>query len=194
MLGLPLLQRLSLAYKALTSQFDTGRAQLAQQMLAGIFPSTNGPAPARNAIQLLNTFNDSPWIRACAGRVADAKAATNWKLYRVAKNGRTATARDIDYIQKAPDGPRACMLKELRAAGELTEITDHIMLTALRSGSSALTGWDTRWLQSLYLDLNGECFLLIQRNQVGAPIKFWIVPPHWVAETPTPKRPAYRLQ
>lgn len=194
MRGLPAVQRLSLAFKALTSQFDTGRAQLAQQMLAGIFPSSVGPSPARNAIQLLHTFNDSPWVRACAGRVADTKAATNWKLYKVAKNGKVATSRDIEFVQKAPDLPRARMLKELQRAGELTEITDHIMLTALRAGSSALTGWDTRWLQSIYLDINGECFMLKQRNQFGVPVKFWIIPPHWVAETPTPKRPAFRLQ
>jgi hypothetical protein len=194
MRGLPAIQRLSLAFKALTSQFDTGRAQLAQQMLAGIFPSSVGPSQARNAIQLLQTFNDSPWVRACASRVADAKAATVWKLYSVAKNGKVANSRDIEFVQKAPDLVRGRMLKDLQRAGELTEITDHIMLTALRSGSSALTGWDTRWLQSIYLDMNGECFMLKQRNQLGVPVKFWIIPPHWVAETPTPKRPGYRIQ
>lgn len=194
MRGLPFAERLSLAYKALVSQFDTGSAQYARQMLTGIFPSSTGPAPARNSIQLLQTFNESPWVRACAGRVADAKAATNWKLYSVSKNGRTANARDIEFVQKAPDIVRGRMLKELHQAGELTEITDHVMLTAMRAGSSSLTGWDTRWLQSIYLDLNGECFLLKQRNKFGAPVQFWIIPPHWVAETPTPKRPGYRLQ
>ena len=194
MRGLPLLERLSLAYTALASQFDAGSATYARQMLAGIFPSSTGPVPSRNSIQLLQTFNDSPWVRACASRVADAKAATNWKLYVVARNGKTATARDIEFVQKAPDIVRGRMLKELQQAGELTEITDHVMLSGLRAGSSALTGWDTRWLQSIYLDLNGECFLLKQRNKFNAPIAFWIIPPHWVAETPTPKRPAYRLQ
>jgi HK97 family phage portal protein len=192
--GLPLTQRLALAWKALVSQFDAGSAQYAQQMLAGIFPASTGPAPARNAIQLLQMVNDSPWIRACAGRVADAKASTYWKLYTAKRNGSTAAARDIQYAQKAPHDVRRTILKDIQRAGELTEITDHIMLTALRTGSSALTGWDTSWLKSVYLDMNGEAFFLIQRNPVGAPVKFWIVPPHWVAETPTPKRPAYRLQ
>ena len=194
MRGLPILERLSLAYKALVSQFDTGSATYARQMLTGIFPASTGPAPARNAIQLLNTFNNSPWIRACAGRVADAKAATTWKLYSVSKNGKTARARDIEFVQKAPDVARARMLKELAQSDDLTEITDHVMLTALRSGSAALTAWDTRWLQSIYLDMNGECFMLKQRNQFGAPVNFWIIPPHWIAETPTPGRPSYRIR
>lgn len=194
MRGLPVLQRMSLALKVLTSQFDTGRAQLAQQMLAGIFPGTSGPAPARNSIQLLQTFNDSPWVRACAGRVADAKASTMWQLYTVRRNGKTATARDVAFIQKAPRDVRTQILKDLRRSKELVEVTDHIMLTALRAGSAALTGWDTNWLKSVYLDMNGECFLLKQRGIGGVPVAFWIIPPHWVAETPTPKRPAYRLQ
>ena len=39
MRGLPILERLSLAYKALVSQFDTGSATYARQMLTGIFPA-----------------------------------------------------------------------------------------------------------------------------------------------------------
>lgn len=194
MRGLPILDRLSLAYKALVSQFDTGRSALARQMLGGIFPASTGPAPNRSGYQLLNTMNDSPWVRACAGRVADAKAAIMWRAYIVKnKNGKIADHRDVEYIQKAPPDMRKLLYKEIQQSGELVEITDHILLTSLRKGSNALSGWDTRWLQSVYLDLVGECFLLKQRNEFGAPIAFWIIPPHWVAETPTPKRPGYRL-
>jgi hypothetical protein len=194
MRGLPVWQRLQLSWKALTSQFDAGRASIARQMLGGIFPASTGPAPVRNAYQLLQTMNNSPWVRACAGRVADVRATTMWRLFVLKKNGRVAEARDIDYLQKAGPIERRLYLKAAAQAQELIEITDHVLLSALRRGSAALTGYDTRWLQSLYLDLVGECFLLKQRNVLGAPEAFWIIPPHWIAETPTPQRRSYRLQ
>lgn len=194
MRGLPVLDRLKLAYKALTSMFDSGRAEHVRQMMGGIFPASTGPAPDRNGYALLNTFNESPWVRACAGRVADAKASIMWRAYIVKKNGKVAERRDIEFLQKASDYARPKLLKEIQQDGELVEITDHIMLSALRRGSAALTGWDTHWLQSIYQDMVGECFLLKQRNQLGAPESFWLIPPHWVAETPTPRRPGFRLQ
>lgn len=186
-------ERMSLAFKALTTQFDTQGSSIARQFMAGIFPASTGPAPARNNYQLLNTMNESPWVRACAGRVADARASIMWRAYAIKKNGKIADQRDVEYIQKAPHVHRQMLLKEIAQDGELVELPDHIMMSMMRRGSSALTGWDTRWLQSVYLDLAGECFLLKQRNEMGVPVASWIIPPHWVAETPTPKRPAFRL-
>ena len=71
MRGLPMIQRLMLAAKALTGLFDPSSATAAQGLLTGIFRGTQGSYPERGTQELLNTFNTSPWARACSMRVAD---------------------------------------------------------------------------------------------------------------------------
>jgi phage portal protein BeeE len=45
----------------------------------------------------------------------------------------------------------------------------------------------------VWLDLVGDAFYVKERNKLGVPAALWPVPPHWVAETPTPQHPFYRV-
>src|SRR6185503_1558028 len=70
---------------------------------------------------------------------------------------------------------------------------DHLAYRVLRRPNPFLTGHATWKLVQLSLDLVGDAFLMKARNGLGAPIELWPIPAHWVAETPTPDRPSFRI-
>lgn len=71
--------------------------------------------------------------------------------------------------------------------------SDHLMLKAMKAPNRLMTGNDLFKITQLYLDLVGDAFWLKARNGLGAPVEFWPIPPHWIAELPTPERPAFRV-
>lgn len=190
--GLPFFSRLSLAAKALISPFDKDSAAQAYNMLNGIMSTTRGSLPDRSTAELLNSFNTSPWVRACAGRVADALAAVQWKLY-VARRPTGQVRSDIRHIQKAMGPERKKMIKALDRNGELSEVPTHLFLDLMAEGNPYFTGRDVRWLCSVWHDLIGDVFLIKERNRMNVTSALWPVPPHWVAETPSPQHPYFRM-
>lgn len=72
-------------------------------------------------------------------------------------------------------------------------VTKHVMLTALRRPNTLMSGRGLFRVTQLSLDLVGDAFWLKQRNGVGAPVMFWPIPAHWIAETPTPAKPTFRV-
>jgi hypothetical protein len=197
-MSLTLRDRFSLAWKAMTSQFTPEIGQAAYNLLNSVTLSTRGSAPDRSTQALLETFQTSPWVMACASRVADAVAATEWKLYVARDKASREVRSDIAHIKRATGKERRRYIKTLTANNEMEEVTDHIFLDAISIGSIAqtqsyLTGRTTRWIDSLMHDLVGDSFLIKQRNSQGAPVSFWPVPPHWVMETPTPASPFFRV-
>src|SRR3990172_8390675 len=190
MRGLSLLTRLQLAGKALTGLFDASAATAAHGLLGGIFRGTQGTSPERSTAELLNTFNTSPWARACSLRVADALSAVHWRLFVAKKNGRVV---QNSALQKSPYGARRTLLKQALGEEQATEITEHLLLDLLRDGNSEFQGPDLWWLHSIFLDLIGDAFYVKQRNALGVPEALWPVPPHWGTGTPTPSRPVYTV-
>lgn len=73
------------------------------------------------------------------------------------------------------------------------EVRDNVLLTLLRKPNPYLSRSAVWRVAQLALDLVGDAFLLKQRNALNVPVALWPIPPHWVAETPTPERPAYRV-
>lgn len=195
--GLSIRSRLSLAWKSLTSPFSTEGGQAAHGLLSGILRGSAGPVPERSTHELLATINSSPWVRACAQRVADCKAATQWKLY-VGKNKITGLARaDMGYAQKAQTDERRKILKALERTGELKEIQSHLFLDVHSANNAYFTGRDVRWLASMWYDMIGDVFLIKERTKIGSARggtqSVWPIPPHWVLNTPTPSQPFYRV-
>ena len=70
---------------------------------------------------------------------------------------------------------------------------DHLMLRTLRGPNPLMSGHDLIKISQIYLDLVGDAFWLKVRNGFGAPVEFWPVPPHWIAELPTPDQPSFRV-
>lgn len=73
------------------------------------------------------------------------------------------------------------------------EVRAHVLLSALRSPNSMMSGHSLARVTQLSLDLVGDSFWLLTRNALGVPVQFWPVPAHWVAETPSPSEPTYRV-
>lgn len=190
--GLGLLSRMKLAVKAMVSPFDKDSAMQAHGLLNGVMQTSRGTLPDRSTEALLQTFNTSPWVRACAGRVADAMAAVQWKLY-VVRKATGQVRRDMAHLTKLQPTERRKTLDALTRTGELDEIEEHIFLDVMSHGNPYFTGRDVRWLMSIWHDLVGDVFLIKERNQLNAPAALWPVPPHWVAETPTPSHPFFRM-
>lgn len=73
------------------------------------------------------------------------------------------------------------------------KIEDNLLLRVLDRPNSLMSGADLLKISQLHLDLVGDVFWLKNRNAFGAPVEYWPIPPHWVAELPTPMRPTFRL-
>jgi hypothetical protein len=140
----------------------------------------------------LEAYETMPWVRAVAGRTAEAIAGTLWKLYaRRSTSGKFV--RDVQ-LQAAGLHARRLSMARLKQSGELVEVPpEHPMYEALASPNGYLTGRDVLMLTQLGLDLGGDAFLLKERNAMGTVVGLWPIPPHWVRELPSPSRLFYRV-
>jgi hypothetical protein len=77
--------------------------------------------------------------------------------------------------------------------GRGVAIKEHPLLKALRRPNPFMSGRQLFKLSQLSLDLVGDSFWLKGRNGLGVPVEFYPIPPHWIAETPTPAKPEFRV-
>lgn len=135
-------------------------------ILAGIL-STSKAAPTRGTKELLAAYSELPWLRAVVDRISVSVASTQWMVYRKAtpseKMHSPAIRKDHDrvIVYDSPfnelfDNPNPCM-----------------------------TGRTLRQAAQIYLELAGESFIIIERNDQGQPVELWPIPPTWVKEVPT---------
>lgn len=184
------LQRLKLLGKAAVGLFSDQSAQEAHGMLAGILPGGVGQPPKRGTRELLQAYNEMPWLRAVVNKVGRSVASTTWQLYVVRRGNKAVrTAK----IQRADYDVRQKLLAACRKQAELVEIEAHPLLDLLDNANLFLTGLTARHLTQVYLDLAGEAFWLKERNGAGKPVAFWPLPPDWVISTPTPAHPFFRV-
>lgn len=111
--------------------------------------------PDRNTAEYLSYFTKSPRL-AVVDRIASDLSHADGKLYEVDKRG------------------------------EEREVTQHAFLDFMDQPNplyelSAAALWR---LFSIYLDLKGEGYFIIERDMFGRPCELWPVPPHWVTMTP----------
>ncbi len=161
-------------------------------ILNNIYPGRQGDPPTRGTFGILDTYATMPWLRACAGRVANSMSAVEWRLYVTRKNPKERAYRDRK-LQRAGYELRKTLIRERAQSGELEEITDHPFLDIMTKGNGFHTGVALRRIESLHMDLVGETFMLKGRNPLGAVVELWPLPPPWVFSTPTPAWPYYRM-
>lgn len=172
--------------------FPQQQAQQAALILNRIQGSQIGEPPARGAQGMLESYAEMPWVRAVAGRVAGSMAAVEWRLYKAVAKGRERAIKAPD-LQFSGYTERKSLIQQRRESGELVEIKEHLLLTALTKGNGFHTGVALRRLTQLSLDLVGETFWLKARNGLNAPVAFWPIPATWVQDTPTPAKPTFRI-
>jgi HK97 family phage portal protein len=182
--------RFAVAAKAVAGIFSEQSLAQTQGLLTGIFPGVSGDPPHRGDRNVLNAYNDMPWLRAVAQRVATsvASSATDWRLYAPVSR----QLRDVRKFQRCGDKAlRGRMIKE--ADDTLQPIDNHVLLDALNNANSFMVGQALFKTTQIHLDLVGEAFWLKERNKLGTPVGFWPLPSDWVTATPTPSTGTYRV-
>jgi len=98
-------------------------------------------------------------------KIATDLATSTYKL-------RVKNTNPVRYIDNHP------LLKLLKNPCPQPEITGYIML----------------YLTEVYRDSPaGEAFWLIERNGLRVPTELWIIPPHWIVQTPTKSIPYFEV-
>jgi HK97 family phage portal protein len=189
-------ERLYLMRKALQGTFDLPADSVGLNLLKGLYPSAGGEPPLRTTRATLDGYNTMPWLRAVTSKVGYAVASTRWCLYvknkKTSGTGPLKPVRDMT-LQRAMGPERFALMRNARLNGELKEIEDHPLLDFLNDGNTIFKGFNVRRLLQISLDLVGEAFLIKERNPLGAPVRSWPIPAHWVTDTPVPSHPFYSI-
>jgi hypothetical protein len=74
-----------------------------------------------------------------------------------------------------------------------TQVFGHRLERLLRRPNPMMTGRAIWSGAQVSLDLVGCCFFVKERNGLRVTTGLWPIPAHWVAETPTPAKPTFRL-
>lgn len=144
----------------------TGRNRQRNEYLDknGNFVSRWARPPSKNTAEWLAMFSTSPRL-AVVDRIASDLASVGGRLLRVNEDGTE------------------------------TEITQHPFLDFMAQPNPLyeMTSSAVWRLHEIYLMLVGESFFLIERDEIGRPVEFWNVPPHWVKMTPYLGSPVYQI-
>ena len=183
--------RISLLKAAVFPKQQAQQAALILNRIQG--NQSAGEPPTRGGQGMLDSYSTMPWVRAVAGRVAGSMAAVEWRLYKAPSGKGSQRAIKAPDLQFGSYTERKSLIQQRHEAGELVEVPDHLLLTALTKGNGYHTGVALKRLTQLSLDLIGENFWLKARNALGAPVAFWPIPATWVQDTPTPAKPTFRI-
>ena len=185
-----LLQRMGRAARVLTGADDGGAVQAA--MLRGLSASAGGigAPPSRTARQRLAAYSQQPHLHIATSKIADEVATVTWEVFAP----RSAQRRDVAAIQRGGDvWTRRKAIERGIGDGTLERLDDHPLINALTRGNETHTGQQLFRLSTLHLLLVGESHWGLERNALGTPVGFLPLPSHWIAATPTPSEPTYRI-
>lgn len=157
-----------------------------------------GTPPKRTMINFLDAYGERPWLSAFVDRVATSVSEIEWKLFAAptSPEERRRTGRSykqLPLVSNAGPTRRPELIKALVGTGDLVEIETHPLLDLLAGPNSWHVGNQTLKLVQQMLELVGEGPLIMERNGARMPTQLWSVPPNWIRELPTPKRPTFRI-
>ena len=150
-------------------------------------------SPRRGTRELLKIYSDSPWLRAIVNKIGKSVAETQWLLFS-AVDGRGNFVANVQLARMSGEA-RQKALHGVVDTGDATRIVNHPLLNLLDrgTGNPRLNGFACIQLTAMHIDLVGEAFWLIEKNELGAPETFWPLPPSWVRRLPTESHPFYEL-
>jgi hypothetical protein len=163
----------------------------AKRMLGGIMPVGASDPPPMGTQQLLEAYEEMPWLQMAARKASDGVAgALNISVLSVRRGGKTASAKPLQY---SGHELRETGVKAARRAGQLVEHPDHVFLVALNDPNPYMTRRGLLHVTNSHIDIVGDAYWFIQRNALGKPAGYWPIPAFWVLEVPTVSRPQWRL-
>jgi HK97 family phage portal protein len=170
--------------------------------LAGAVPY--GYPPMRGSRELLRTATRNPWIFAVTTKISTAMAAVHWRTLAAydeqgnpsptkARAYRSARRQMMSQCSGARDHHRCQKrLKKLRAKMGIEEVVNYPLTELLEHPNPTMTGYDLMEFTQRQIELVGEAFWIIERNEfTGLPSRLWPAPNYWVIRTPSPLYPYF---
>ena len=157
----------------------------------GVVKFNDRNPPQRGTRELLDLYSQAPWLRAVVNKVGRSVATTDWKLF-ISTDAQDRAIRNTK-LQRAGVDYRPNLIKGQLDLGNLREINEHPLLDLLNHGNDNLMGQQALQVTQHHLDLVGEAFWLMEKNQLGQPVAFWPLPPDWIKELPSKSHPFYRI-
>lgn len=175
--------------------WDAGQNTGNMGVLSGILSPTRAlmGRKLRDQSEHLKYYRLSPPFRKVTHRVGQSVAGALWTMNAFKGSRQSSLARD--FASGSPE-VRAMVLKEAKKARQLVPVLDHPALNVIREGCPVpgLVGHMTDKLTEICLIAAGECFWVLEPNSDNVPNRAWLIPPHWVYETPCAGRPTYHVQ
>jgi HK97 family phage portal protein len=112
---------------------------------------------ASTPAKFVNTYGEVGWVFACVSRISSAIAETKWRLY--SQDNRN----------------------------ERTEILDHPILDLFDFVNEFHTGLEMMEQTQTFIDLLGEAFWLVLKDQAGQPAEIWVLNPNKIKVVPDKK-------
>jgi HK97 family phage portal protein len=133
--------------------------------------------PRRGSAELLVAYKSLPWLRSVVDRISNAVASARWVVYKI------PGSLDKRKYKNATFAERLEIRKNLGDYGRMEEV-DTPLLGIFENANPSMTGRALRLLMQNYMELVGECFLMIERNSDGLPTELWPIPSTWVKKIP----------
>ncbi len=135
------------------------------------------------------------WSKVLSERNATAVASSNLRLYAARGNGQAPARKEwnaipvsksrLDYlstVKNVAQNPRYA------AASEIEELTDHPFLRLMNQFNEFHNGTEGLSLTSIYLDLIGNSYWHIERDNMGVPVALYPLMSQYCAPVPDPEQ------
>lgn len=138
----------------------------------------------RGTSEVLKAYNESPNLRRVVSLLAYSLASVTWYLEKP-KGGRGA--RSFSLAQMA--GGRQLRKKAAAQSGQ--RVDAHPFLDFLARGSPILPGLQSMKASFAYGELAGEQIWVLLGDDNKAPTSWFLIPPPWLRQTPSPGIPNF---
>jgi len=110
------------------------------------------------------------------------------RAYREAPLLRAVVSKIADRVASVP------LYVEANVGSGWQYLPHHPIVRLWERGGPGLSGFALRKISAAYIEILGEAFIGIGRDNRGIPNRLYALPPHWIHATPTPERPLFSVR
>jgi HK97 family phage portal protein len=123
------------------------------------------------------------WVYICASKNSNAVAAAPLKLYVAKKKKDTKVLVKTIQIDKVTDmrlRKQGNLLSYIRKAEDMEEVVDSPVLDLFKNVNPLMNHFDLWDGTQLWLELTGNAYWYIYKNNLGVPVEIWPIPPQYM--------------